>query len=85
MALGAITAAHACGIRVPEGLAVTGFDDIPTARYVQPALTTVNLAIFEQGVQAVELLLEQIAEPDGPRRIVKMETELVIRKSCGCE
>jgi LacI family transcriptional regulator len=84
MAIGAIAAANGRGLRVPEDLAVVGFDNIPTAGYVQPALTTVNLAIFEQGALAIELLLEQIADPDGPGRVVRIETELVVRRSCGC-
>jgi DNA-binding LacI/PurR family transcriptional regulator len=61
-----------------------GFDDIPTARYLQPALTTVNLAIFDQGVQSVELLLEQIVEPDLPAKVITTPTTLMIRRSCGC-
>jgi LacI family transcriptional regulator len=84
MAIGAIAAANERGCRVPEDLAVVGFDDIPTARYLQPALTTVNLAIFDQGVQSVELLLEQIVEPDLPAKVITTPTTLMIRRSCGC-
>lgn len=85
MAVGAVAAARERGLRVPEDLAVAGFDDIPTARYVQPALTTVNLSIYGQGQQAVRLLLEQIAQPDLPPRVIRIPTRLVVRRSCGCE
>jgi LacI family transcriptional regulator len=84
MAIGVMAAASERGTRVPEDLAVVGFDDIPTARYLQPALTTVNLAIFEQGVKAVELLIEQITDPEAPARTVTIPTTLVVRRSCGC-
>lgn len=85
MAIGAIAAANERGLRVPEDLAVVGFDDIPSARYLQPGLTTVNLDIFEQGVRAVELLLAQIAAPDLPAQAIRIPTHLVVRRSCGCE
>jgi LacI family transcriptional regulator len=47
-------------------------------------LTTVNLAIFEQGARAVELLLAQIAEPGRPPQIITLPSSLVLRRSCGC-
>lgn len=84
MAIGALAAANERGLRVPEDLAVVGYDDIPTAPYLQPALTTINLAIFEQGVKAVELLIERITDPDLPARTVNIPTTLVVRRSCGC-
>jgi LacI family transcriptional regulator len=84
MAIGAIAAANERGLHVPEDLAVVGFDDIPTAPYLQPPLTTVNVAIFEQGAQAVQLLLKQIAEPNLPARVLHIPTRLVVRHSCGC-
>jgi LacI family transcriptional regulator len=84
MAVGVMAAASERGLRVPEDLAVVGFDDIPTARYLQPALTTINLAIFEQGVKSVELLIERITDPDLPARTVTIPTTLVVRRSCGC-
>lgn len=84
MAVGLIAAANERGLRVPEDLAVVGFDDIPTARYLQPPLTTISLEIFEQGAKAVELLIERITDRDAPDRTVLIPTTLMVRHSCGC-
>jgi LacI family transcriptional regulator len=85
MAIGALAAANQHGLRVPEDIAIAGFDDIAAARYLQPALTTVNQAIFQQGVMAVERLLECVAFPDSPPKQIVLPTTLVVRRSCGCE
>ena len=65
-----MSAAEELGYRIPEDLAIVGFDDIPTARYLHPPLTTVNQAIYEQGAKAVELLLQRIADPDSPAEVL---------------
>jgi LacI family transcriptional regulator len=85
MAIGAMSAAEQLGLRIPEDLAVVGFDDIPTARYLHPPLTTVNLAIFDQGTKAVELLIQRIADPERTAEVLPIPTTLVIRRSCGCQ
>jgi LacI family transcriptional regulator len=84
MAIGAIDAVRAAGLRVPEDVAVVGFDDIPVAAYVHPALTTVRRQIYESGVLAVRLLLNRIADPEGTPEHVALPTRLVVRRSCGC-
>jgi LacI family transcriptional regulator len=71
-------------VRVPEQVAVVGFDDIPIARYVSPPLTTVRVSIPELGSRAAARLLEALEQ--GPGRTRKQQllpTELVIRRSCG--
>jgi phosphoserine phosphatase RsbU/P len=83
MALGVIDALRARGRRVPEEIAVVGFDDVEEARFAAPALTTVRQPLREQGELAVEILLalrrgEPIAEQ------ITLSTELVTRRSCGC-
>ena len=60
MALGALHYAHAHGVRVPDDLAVVGFDDIAEAAYFSPALTTVRQPLRELGILAVQTLLAQI-------------------------
>lgn len=85
MAVGAMSAAGERGMRIPQDVAVVGFDDIPTARYLQPPLTTVSLSIYDQGAWAVDLLLERIADPDQPARVIPIPATLVVRRSCGCE
>ena len=87
MALGALTALRAAGLRVPGDVAVTGFDDIAAARHVRPALTTVRQPIRALGERSVGLLLDRIAGSDGPgqpARVAVLPVEPVIRHSCGC-
>jgi LacI family transcriptional regulator len=84
MAIGALAALAHAGVRVPEQVAVVGFDDIPIARYVSPPLTTVRVSIPELGSRAAARLLEALEQ--GPGRTRKQQllpTELVIRRSCG--
>lgn len=84
MAVGALSAFQEAGLRVPEDVAVVGFDDVPIARYVTPPLSTVHVNLMEMGERAVELLLDAVREGDAhePRHEV-VETELVVRRSCG--
>lgn len=83
MAIGAMRAARDCGIRLPEDLAVTGFDDITFARDIDPPLTTVQVPKELMGQLAARRLLERIARPDLPPIIQTVPTSLVIRASCG--
>lgn len=85
MAIGALAAARVFGLRVPEDVALVGFDDIEAARYLLPALTTVRQDIYEQGELAVQLLLSRMADPETPARTRLIPTPLVIRRSCGCK
>ncbi len=82
MAFAAIRAIQQAGLRVPEDIAVVGFDDIPTAATSKPPLTTVRQPILRTGSMAAEMLIDMIEHPNPqPRRIV-LPTELVIRSSC---
>jgi LacI family transcriptional regulator len=84
MAVGALAACRAAGVRVPQDVAVAGFDDIPIARYVSPPLTTVRVDIAELGRRAFELLLEAMdGKPSRARRRDCVDTALVVRESCG--
>lgn len=84
MAIGAMAAAAGLGLRVPEDVAIVGFDDIPSAQYLQPPLTTVSVETFEQGRAAIAELLRQVADSAAPRRQVTLPTSVVLRRSCGC-
>jgi len=77
MAVAVIAAARELGLRVPEDLSVTGFDDTATAQTSDPPLTTVRQPHAEKGAAAVRLLL---ANDDGPRDI-SFPVELVVRGS----
>jgi LacI family transcriptional regulator len=84
MAVGALFALREKHIRVPEDIALVGFDDIPIARYVTPRLTTVTVAIAELGRRAFELLLETIGNKTTRRPPHEtLSTTLVVRESCG--
>lgn len=81
MAAGALRAFAENGRRVPEDVAVVGFDDMPFAARTVPPLTTVRQPIRSAGSVAAEMLMELIGHPDvHPRRIL-LPTELVIRAS----
>jgi LacI family transcriptional regulator len=84
MAIGCLFALNEAGLQVPRDLALVGFDDIPTARFVTPPLTTVRVRISDMGTRALETLAFQIENPDGTRRSNQvLQTELVVRRSCG--
>jgi LacI family transcriptional regulator len=81
MALGAIEAARAYGLRVPDDLAVAGFDDINAASLVRPSLTTVGHSAGELGAKAAGLLLDRMSGGDGPPVDVEVGFELKKRES----
>jgi DNA-binding LacI/PurR family transcriptional regulator len=80
MAAGALRALRTAGRRVPEDVAVVGFEDSAVARYAQPPLTTVRQPIEEMGRQATRLLLARVAGEAGAMHLV-LDTELVVRFS----
>lgn len=84
MAVGIMSAATGLGLSIPEDLAVVGFDDDPSAQYLHPALTTVNVRSFKQGAHAIRQLLLRMEDPDRPRKETIVSTPLVLRNSCGC-
>ncbi len=83
MALGALDELADRGVRVPGDIAVVGFDDVDDARSSLPPLTTVRQPLYEQGRDAVRVVLEQLAG-GGPAQRIGRHTELVVRTSCGC-
>jgi len=85
MALGAMRAAREAGVRIPEDIAFIGFDDLPIAILSDIQLTTVRQPVAQFGSKAVEMLVDQIENGVHPPRHVIMDTELVIRESCGAK
>ena len=84
MAIGCLVALKESGLRVPEDVALGGFDDIPIARYVSPALTTIRVPIAALGMAALDALVKAVetpATPAGPLTVIPVE--LVVRGSCG--
>lgn len=82
MAAGALLAAHKAGLRIPQDIAITGFDDTPVSEIVWPPLTTIHQPLRRMAARAVELLLARIATGEVPstRREI-IAHELVVRDS----
>ncbi len=73
------------GVRVPDDVAIIGFDDIEIATMLRPQLTVVHQPVEDLGRIATEILLARIEgyPQDGIQRVV-LPTELIVRESCGC-
>ncbi|MBN2601943.1 MAG: LacI family DNA-binding transcriptional regulator [Candidatus Marinimicrobia bacterium] len=87
MAIGAIEAVKDSGLRVPEDIAIVGFDDISTSQYITPALTTVKVPLYEMGQLVGKTLLQKI-NSDSKEHLTVAEQiviplEIIIRESCG--
>jgi LacI family transcriptional regulator len=80
-AVGALGAARRMGLRIPEDLAIVGYNDIPLASRLEPGLTTIHVPIHDFGSAAARLLLEQIETGTPSRRRVVFNPELVVRGS----
>ncbi len=84
MAIGALAALRDAGVVVPDGMALGGFDDIPMARYMVPALTSVHVDISALGERTAARLLDNLNGPSDTRRIRDtLPATLVVRRSCG--
>jgi LacI family transcriptional regulator, galactose operon repressor len=84
MAIGMMTRLRERGIRLPDEVAVVGFDGIDLGRHIQPALTTVRQPMQPIGAAAVTLLERRLHEPDVSTTHLRLPTRLEIRQSCGC-
>ena len=83
LAISALRAAADLGVRVPDDLSVVGFDDISMATYLVPRLTTVRKDALAAGIQAFEMLLARIQNPELPRQLIHRRARLIIRESTG--
>lgn len=83
-AIGAIRAIYDAGLRVPEDISVVGFDDILSAAYQRPSLTTVRQPLREMGNKGAQMLLDMIEHPDAEAIAeTVMQPELIVRESTG--
>jgi LacI family transcriptional regulator len=71
------------GLNIPSDVAFVGFDDLPLATLADPQLTTMRQPVYQFGFRAVEILIDLIENGVEPPRRVIMDTELVVRDSCG--
>ena len=83
MALGVLDALEQRGVRVPDKIALVGFDDVEEVRFTTPPLTTVRQPLHKQGREAVGMVLDQLRDGARVQRLV-LSTELVTRRSCRC-
>ncbi|MQS37180.1 LacI family DNA-binding transcriptional regulator [Streptomyces katsurahamanus] len=84
MAVGALHALERRGVRVPEDIAVAGFDGIPLGRIVRPALTTVRQPMRRLGEEAVDLLVQRLRDRDREPVSLMLPVSVARRASCGC-
>ncbi|MEJ5223997.1 MAG: LacI family DNA-binding transcriptional regulator [Anaerolineales bacterium] len=83
MAEGAMRALREAGLRVPQDVALVGYDDMPNAARMSPPLTTIRQPTQRMGALAVDALIDIIQNPSAPKRRIVLPVELVIRESCG--
>ena len=83
MAIGAMRALYEAGRKIPDDVAIVGYDDVPAAAYSQPPLTTIRQPMQQVGEVATRLLIELINDPDAGRKEVLLKTELIRRQTCG--
>jgi LacI family transcriptional regulator len=77
--------AREMGKRVPEDLAVIGYDNIPVAMDTDPPLTTVNIHKVQMGQLAARRMIELLGEAPQPPVTIRVANELIVRESCGCK
>jgi len=82
MAMGAMDAIRQRGLRIPDDIAVLGFDDIPQAELVRPALTTIQQPLEKMGRVATQMLLDLLEAPESKIQRIELPTKLIIRDSC---
>lgn len=85
LAIGAMQAVNESGRRVPEDVAIVGYNNMEIAAWVSPGLTTATAPSYEMGVAAMTMLLELIAGRKPERSRIVLPTRLIVRRSCGCE
>jgi LacI family transcriptional regulator len=83
MAFGAMRALREANLRIPDDVAIVGFDDIPASSKAEPPLTTIRQSVHSMGAMAVDTLIDIIDHPGSETRHIIVATELVIRSSCG--
>jgi LacI family transcriptional regulator len=83
MAMGAMRAIKDANLSIPEDIAIVGFDDLPFSSYTNMQLTTIRQPVVQSGIRTVETLIDIIENDTTQPRHIIMDTELIIRDSCG--
>ena len=82
MAMGAMDAVRNRGLRIPEDISIIGFDDIPQASLIHPALTTINQPLEKMGRVATQMLLDLLQKSERVADRMELPTQLIVRDSC---
>jgi len=82
MAMGVLDAVRSRGLRVPEDVSIIGFDDIPQASHIHPALTTISQPLEKMGRVATQMLIDLLHHPEKAVSRIELPTQLVVRDSC---
>jgi GntR family transcriptional regulator of arabinose operon len=85
LALEMLQAAHRAGVKIPEELALIGFDDTSFSSHLNPPLTTVSQPLLDLGFRAGDLIINRINGQAGPYRHLVLQTNLIVRESCGAK
>jgi DNA-binding LacI/PurR family transcriptional regulator len=81
MALGAMRVLERAGRRIPDDVAVTGFDNTPEAAWTSPSLTSVDQPLQEMGRRAVQVVLEHRDNPGAPVEVASLACTVMVRES----
>ncbi|MCS6940996.1 MAG: LacI family DNA-binding transcriptional regulator [Roseiflexaceae bacterium] len=81
LAVGAMHAIRAVGLRIPDDIAVMGFDDFEFARYVEPAISTVHVPYYDMGRRAAETLIDHLQGKTVAERRIILPTRIILRRS----
>jgi LacI family transcriptional regulator len=81
LAIGAIASLRRHHIECPDGISVTGFNDMPLADRLSPALTTVRVQHYKAGFEAAEVMIEMIEKPGASATHVTLPVEMIVRNS----
>lgn len=82
MTVGALQAIHRLGLKIPNDVAIIGFDDLPWAEALNPPLTVVRQPAYDIGHAAAELLLRRLNNPQVAPASIRLRPKLIIRQSC---
>jgi DNA-binding LacI/PurR family transcriptional regulator len=86
MCMGALSALHERGFKVPEDMAIVSFDDVEFGHLLRPCLTALYYSYQQIGEEAMQLALDSIKLDAGEKihRFVRLPVRLIVRESCGC-
>ena len=85
MAIGAMSAIREAGLRIPQDIAVAGYDDVRLSRFTTPPLTTARAPEVELGRRGAEMLFDLINDRTPPAMQLQLQSQLIVRESCGAQ